>query len=1203
MDKIAIPESRIGNYLTIPSNGGMITVRERPVLDYAQKSLVQNMRCWHPGFETRDGYIELHSTPYNAGAESILNMYQFAKGKTDERRFFVQFGDGDLQEAINDPPATGTDFGVSVFSGGSGQLPAAFANINDYMIYSQGVDQHQIYAGEDQNIEAFIFVSSTTIVEPFPDVGIDYSLEVTDRDSTTVADIGTLSDNQYDAVYIMTKTPLDKLNLTIPTPAGSSKGVTFEYWGGSWESLPISVDGTNGLTQSGTITFTDTAPTRTDEIPRYMFHQSGFWYKMTIVPNVFNFFTFVENDNPTFNRISVAADQITFTGMESFRPSACWRDEGAGSIGDFEYDFSIAITSMAVSGCNVGLFGVSNTTGTLGVYNFGVAQLIAANDGIMVYARHAGSGVEIVLEDFSNSNQDTYLNGGTSMSQHWLTLERSGTTATCTIYTDSNRTNILDTLSITCEAGTKRYLHCVTGFNTGSSAASSGYVKDLGIGVGGTGILDITTFTEVDPGAALTLDSTGVTWTAHLASEANYAYNDEGAGNIGDFAYSFDVNTTSIQANGSGIGLFAVSNTIGDMGDMDTADDGIVVYFVRESFVNKIKIKDFSNDNEDEYSTGGGGNLPQRWLTVERSGTTATCKIYSDAARTTLIDTLSITCETGTKRYLYATVGGSGGTLAAISGRVQNFFPASAGGGAVIEVSDVTYDCESFVDLVNVFNGVPIDLIEAQLFTDVDSVWDTYGAAAITLDDFAVDDELYLSSTEQLEAIYFDVGDTPNKSTSAVMSIEYWNGSSWQSTTLNDGTNGLTETGWAWFGRQTDETKRQFRDTRYFAYWYRIKFDTVLSADVVVNALGMPYYNIAKLGSVGNVSGAWKNRGLYTFSKFPRDIYVSQAGDHMMLNGTDFAILQPGDGRDNATVAIVNFHNEIMVFQEEKGAIGGCVTLFEGYSPATFGKLVLSTKIGSFSPKSVDVVDGSKTSLTKKDMNSQTMVFFLSHYGVFMSDGRVVTGISDDIQNYFDERFEECIRRGYEKEMWLKYDSTENLIKIGIVSGPTAEKCNKFFQFDLTDGVWYEDVYADSLSVFEEVEASSGQFHILQVAGGSDSGLVYQMNTGDTDNGEIITWKLVWELSKGPWFTNLNEVLTKFKVSPGDEYTIQIEETDVKTYDETGGLDPYATNETLIRNRHLSDVEQRCWDTVTLTGETHVYLYSIGLIASIEEYK
>jgi hypothetical protein len=112
------------------------------------------------------------------------------------------------------------------------------------------------------------------------------------------------------------------------------------------------------------------------------------------------------------------------------------------------------------------------------------------------------------------------------------------------------------------------------------------------------------------------------------------------------------------------------------------------------------------------------------------------------------------------------------------------------------------------------------------------------------------------------------------------------------------------------------------------------------------------------------------------------------------------------------------FHNELMVWQEELGVEGGCITLFEGYSPVTFGKLVLSSKIGSMNAKCVAVVDG-VLQATKTDESIKTLAFSLSRYGVCVCDGMTVSIVSDDIQNYFDPTKPECIRYGYEKEMWL----------------------------------------------------------------------------------------------------------------------------------------------------------------------------------------
>jgi hypothetical protein len=209
-----------------------------------------------------------------------------------------------------------------------------------------------------------------------------------------------------------------------------------------------------------------------------------------------------------------------------------------------------------------------------------------------------------------------------------------------------------------------------------------------------------------------------------------------------------------------------------------------------------------------------------------------------------------------------------------------------------------------------------------------------------------------------------------------------------------------------------------------------------------------------------------------------------------------------------------------------------------------------------------------------------------------------VTGVSDDIQNYFDARFTECIRKGYESEMWLEYDSTENVIKIGIVSGSSATTCNKFFVYDLSDGVWYEDVYATSLSVAREIEAGSGQFFTRLISAGSITGFVYLMSDGITDDGTGITSKLTWEFNNGSYFIQVYEFLTRMKVSGSNTYAIAGEENDVQTYSENGTLAAYATSETMVRNRHLMDLDQRSWCSISITATVSIYIYDCGIDAS-----
>jgi len=219
----------------------------------------------------------------------------------------------------------------------------------------------------------------------------------------------------------------------------------------------------------------------------------------------------------------------------------------------------------------------------------------------------------------------------------------------------------------------------------------------------------------------------------------------------------------------------------------------------------------------------------------------------------------------------------------------------------------------------------------------------------------------------------------------------------------------------------------------------------------------------------------------------------------MVFNGDDATLLErPGDGRLNKVVAIKPFFNNILVFQEEKGTEGGCVTMYQGYDPATFGKLLLSTRLGTFSQKSVAVVEGITTGMNKLVDKPTTVAFFLSHYGVFMCEGTTFIRISKQehtsIQNYFDPKSADCIRRGYEDKCWLAYDSAYHVLRVGLVTGSSATTPNTFLVYDIEDRAWMADSLAQPFSCLCEVEAASGDVAVLQYAGGTADGTVYRTN-------------------------------------------------------------------------------------------------------------
>ena len=147
-------DKRLTDVDTIAFQGGMDTYHEPGLLAPGSLSALQNMRQMHPGLKQRAGYIKKHSTADSTNG--VMSMFQFSKGKRTERHFYAQMTDGDVLEATDAPPTVTTGaFGSEVFDGSSGTIPASWSVLNDLLIYSNGVDQHQICAGTANNVYAF----------------------------------------------------------------------------------------------------------------------------------------------------------------------------------------------------------------------------------------------------------------------------------------------------------------------------------------------------------------------------------------------------------------------------------------------------------------------------------------------------------------------------------------------------------------------------------------------------------------------------------------------------------------------------------------------------------------------------------------------------------------------------------------------------------------------------------------------------------------------------------------------------------------------------------------------------------------------------------------------------------------------------------------------------------------------------------------
>ena len=423
------------------------------------------------------------------------------------------------------------------------------------------------------------------------------------------------------------------------------------------------------------------------------------------------------------------------------------------------------------------------------------------------------------------------------------------------------------------------------------------------------------------------------------------------------------------------------------------------------------------------------------------------------------------------------------------------------------KASALTYNT-TWQSLQNIWDGVLVDVIESQFYDQSDDVYFTYGSTSIDISSATTSDILYIASFDPIVGFYVDVGETPNKTSStSINNVYYWkDGNTWTAvTSLNDGTNGFSKSGFITFERQSDVFKQQFGGLQYHLYWYKIVWNQTLSDDVKLSIRTMPYFDITEYGQKGMVSCIWRDRLVCTFDRWPVDLYVSGKSTPMVFNGDDSSMLErPGDGRLNKVTAIKPFYNNILVFQEEKGTDGGCVSMYQGYDPSTFGKLLLSTYLGTFSQKTAVVVEGVfMTNLHNKYEKPITVCYFLSRNGVYSTDGTTFLRIShldhSSVQNYFDPKDADCIRKGYEDQHWMAYDSVHHCLRIGLVTGSSATTPNTFLVYDIEDRAWMADSLAQPLSCICEVEAASGDTEVLQYGGGTADGFIYQLNYGTDD--------------------------------------------------------------------------------------------------------
>lgn len=171
---------------------------------------------------------------------------------------------------------------------------------------------------------------------------------------------------------------------------------------------------------------------------------------------------------------------------------------------------------------------------------------------------------------------------------------------------------------------------------------------------------NLTTYIEVDPENTTEVIADRITVTNQERSEDAYIYKDKGVDFYdGDFEFKFYSFLDSSSDDSSNGYLFDVANVIGSAGYLFNNDRTLSLSMIVSTTKCRFQLRELAFGSVLPGADSVLLNLDtQYWHTVERIGGTLTDKIYSDQARTVLIDTLSIAPTSVIKfRYEYPWVG------------------------------------------------------------------------------------------------------------------------------------------------------------------------------------------------------------------------------------------------------------------------------------------------------------------------------------------------------------------------------------------------------------------------------------------------------------------------------------------------------------------------------------------------------------------
>lgn len=169
---------------------------------------------------------------------------------------------------------------------------------------------------------------------------------------------------------------------------------------------------------------------------------------------------------------------------------------------------------------------------------------------------------------------------------------------------------------------------------------------------------DFTTYTEVDPNNHISVaSSTHVDVNVINEGEDAYLYDDKGVDHFEDFVHNIDIKAVTHQSTTGEGCCWVLANIVDDWRAIYNGGGDLLSVLLIWYAPGEWRLYLQEVDGGSYYATYQViSQSTWYYLTIERSGTSLTCKAYSDSARTNLLFTLSLTLHTPiTKfRYIYA---------------------------------------------------------------------------------------------------------------------------------------------------------------------------------------------------------------------------------------------------------------------------------------------------------------------------------------------------------------------------------------------------------------------------------------------------------------------------------------------------------------------------------------------------------------------